>query len=144
MKFRSHTLLFGIILVGLLSLSSFCSAIAADLPAPVRSLETEYATQFSVDYYADGSKLLTTSAGQGFFLIPEGGATPDDLPEGIVILQQPVRNIYLAATAAMCLFDALDSLDAIRLSGTKEDGWYIEGAKQAMREGMIIYAGRYS
>ena len=111
---------------------------------PVRSMETDYATQFSVDYYEDGSTLLSLANGQQFLIIPESADIPDELPAGIVPLKQPVRNIYLAATAAMCLFDALDSLDSIRLSGTKEDGWYIENARQAMQEGKIIYAGKYS
>ena len=111
---------------------------------PVRSMETDYATQFSVDYYEDGSKLLSLANGQKFLIIPENADIPDELPAGIVPLKQPVRNIYLAATAAMCLFDALDSLDSIRLSGTKEDGWYIENARQAMQDGKIIYAGKYS
>ena len=44
----------------------------------------------------------------------------------------------------MCLFDALERLDAIRLSGTREDGWHIENARLAMREGRILYAGKYS
>ena len=144
MKFRSAISLSDIMLLSILSLFVFCNGPAAGFADPVHSLEPEYATQFSVNYYADGSKLLETSAGQKFLLIPENGSIPDDLPEGAVPLQMPVRNIYLAATAAMCLFDALDSLDAIRLSGTKEDGWYIDSAKQAMREGKIIYAGKYS
>ena len=144
MKFRSALRFSLFLLLCVMSTAAFRSAYAADLPDPVRSLEPEYATQFSVDYYADGSKLLATSAGQRFLLIPENGSIPSDLPEGIIPLRRPVRNIYLAATATMCLFDALDQLDSIRLSGTKEDGWYIEGAKQAMREGRIIYAGKYS
>ena len=111
---------------------------------PVRSMETDYATQFSVDYYEDGNTLLSLANGQKFLIIPENADIPDELPAGIVPLKQPVRNIYLAATAAMCLFDALDSLDSIRLSGTKEDGWYIENARQAMQDGKIIYAGKYS
>ena len=120
------------------------SAGAIDLSSPVSSMELEYASQFSVNYYEDGFKLLTLSGEQRFLLIPEGAVIPSDLPENVTPLQQPIQNIYLAATAVMCLFDALDGLDAIRLSGTKEDGWYIEGAKQAMREGNIIYAGKYS
>jgi len=54
------------------------------------------------------------------------------------------QNIYLAATSAMSLFDALDSLDALAFSGTKADGWYIENARSAMERGHIIYAGKYS
>ena len=44
----------------------------------------------------------------------------------------------------MCLFDSLDRLDSIRLSGTKEDGWYIDSARQAMSDGKILFAGKYS
>ena len=129
-----------ICLVGILPVSA-TEIIGQD---PVRSMETDYATQFSVDYYEDGSKLLSLANGQQFLIIPENAVFPDELPAGIVPLKQPVQNIYLAATAAMCLFDALDSLDSIRLSGTKEDGWYIENARQAMQNGKIIYAGKYS
>ena len=118
MKFRSALRFSLFLLLCVMSTAAFRSAYAADLPDPVRSLEPEYATQFSVDYYADGSKLLATSAGQRFLLIPENGSIPSDLPEEIVPLRRPVRNIYLAATATMCLFDALDQLDSIRLSGT--------------------------
>ena len=111
---------------------------------PNRSLKPEYAEHFSVDYYEEGYKLLSISDGQKFLLVPENLPVPEDLPDDIIPLKKPVRDIYLAATAVMCLFDALDGLDAIRLSGTKESGWYIEGAKQAMNEGKIIYAGKYS
>lgn len=120
------------------------SALPVNGQEPVKSLQLEYAEQFAVDYYPDGSKLFSLADGQQFLLLPEDSEIPGGLPESIVILHQPVKNIYLAATAVMCLFDALNELDAIRLSGTKEDGWYIEGAKKAMQEGKIIYAGKYS
>ncbi|WP_368220882.1 ABC transporter substrate-binding protein, partial [Anaerotruncus rubiinfantis] len=55
-----------------------------------------------------------------------------------------VQDIYLVATSAMCLFDALGALDSIRLSGTKAGDWYIENARQAMENGEILYAGKYS
>ncbi|MBQ6504061.1 MAG: ABC transporter substrate-binding protein [Flexilinea sp.] len=111
---------------------------------PARILPLDYAEKFSVDYYENGYKLLTVSDGQQFLLIPPETEIPEDLPTGIVLLQQPLENIYLAATAVMCLFDALDELDSIRLSGSKEDNWYIENARQAMQDGRIIYAGKYS
>ena len=44
----------------------------------------------------------------------------------------------------MDLFVHLDALDSIALSGTKAEGWYVEEAKQAMQEGRIAYAGKYS
>ena len=111
---------------------------------PERSMELQFATQFSVDYYQDGYKLISLADGTRFLVIPEGSECPKGIAKDIVPLYQPVENIYLAATASMCLFDALDSMDTIKLSGTREDGWYIENARLAMQEGRILYAGKYS
>lgn len=137
-------LFFGMLIMLEMVSASSTAAFPINGKEPIRSLNPEHATQFSADYYEDGYKLLNLADGQRFLLIPENAVWPDDLPENIVTLRQPVRNIYLAATAVMCLFDALNELDTIRLSGTREDGWYIERARQAMREGKILYAGKYS
>ena len=109
-----------------------------------RSMDLQFATQFSVEYYQDGYKLISLADGSRFLVIPEGAALPKGIAKDIVPLYQPLENIYLAATASMCLFDALDSLDAIKLSGTREDGWHIGNARLAMKEGRILYAGKYS
>ena len=111
---------------------------------PTHSMDVQFAHEFSVDYYEGGYKLITLGDGSRYLTIPEGAAVPKRLAKDIVPLQQPVQNIYLAATAAMCLFDSLDRLDAIRLSGTQADGWYIENARSAMERGDILYAGKYS
>lgn len=111
---------------------------------PTHSMDVQFAHEFSVDYYEGGYKLITLGDGSRYLTIPEGAAVPKGIAKDIVPLQQPVQNIYLAATAAMCLFDSLDRLDAIRLSGTQADGWYIENARSAMERGDILYAGKYS
>ncbi|MBR0277386.1 MAG: ABC transporter substrate-binding protein, partial [Clostridia bacterium] len=100
--------------------------------------------QFSVDYYDGGYKLISLADGSRFLVVPEGAKLPKGISKDIVPLYQPIKNIYLAATSAMCLFDALDRLDSIRLSGTREDGWYIQNAVKAMQNGDILYAGKYS
>ena len=111
---------------------------------PTHSMDVQFAHEFSVDYYEGGYKLITLGDGSRYLTIPEGAAVPKRIARDIVPLQQPVENIYLAATAAMCLFDSLDRLDTIRLSGTQADGWYIDSAKAAMERGEILYAGKYS
>lgn len=109
-----------------------------------RSMALDYATQFSVDYYREGYKLVSLADGSRFLVVPEGKECPEGIEPDIVPLYQPLNNIYLAATASMCLFDALERLDAIGLSGTKAEGWYIENARLAMEQGEIVYAGKYS
>lgn len=140
-----------ITLIVLMLLSSLCACAGTpreDEPEqnwqPERTMQLDYATEFAVDYYAGGYKLITLGDGSRFLVIPEGASLPDGLSPDVVPLYQPIENIYLAASAAMCLFDALDRLDAVRLSGTQEDAWYIENAKTAMQEGRILFAGKYS
>lgn len=111
---------------------------------PERTMQLQFADQFQVAYYAGGYKLITIADGSRFLVIPQGSAVPEGIARDIVPLQQPLDNLYIAATASMCLFDALDRLDAVRLSGTREEGWYIENARQAMADGRILYAGKYS
>nr|WP_294658858.1 ABC transporter substrate-binding protein [uncultured Blautia sp.] len=108
------------------------------------SLELEYADQFAVDYYEGGYALISIVSSGQFLLVPEGKEVPEGLDEDITVIRQPVQNIYLVATSAMDLFCALDGLDSISLSGTNADGWYIDEAKQAMEDGSITFAGKYS
>ena len=108
------------------------------------SMERTYATEFSVDYYSGGYKLLSIGDGSRYLVVPEGAEAPAGLDPSIVVLRQPLDSIYLVAAAAMSLFDALDAVDAIRLSGTQESGWYIENARRAMEEGRMLFAGKYS
>lgn len=117
---------------------------ASSLGTP-EPLTLDYAQQFTAARYADGCTLITLPADDARFLVvPEGVPAPDPVPEGATLLQQPIRNIYLVATSAMDLFLALEGLDSIALSGTRSSGWYLPQAAQAMEEGRIAYAGKYS
>lgn len=143
--------LFSLLLAVLLLLSACGSAPAGQSASlrwkdmrPVSSMELEYAREFSVDYYEGGYKLLSIGDGSRYLVIPEGGSVPGGLEEGIVTLQQPLDHIYLAATSAMALFDRLDAIDAVTLSGTEKEGWYIENAVSAMENGTMRFAGKYS
>ena len=111
---------------------------------PERSMPLQFATQFQVDYYSGGYKLISLADGSKFLVVPEGCEVPASAPKDAVPLYQPIENIYLAATSAMCLFDALNRLDAITLSGSRAESWYIDNARKAMEEGKILYAGKYS
>lgn len=109
------------------------------------SIKLQYAENFSVDYYEGGYTMLTTNMdGARFLLVPEGKMAPENLEEEIVVLKQPVEDLYLVASQAMNSFCELDGLDAIAFSGQKEEGWYFEAAQEAMAEGRILYAGKYS
>ena len=107
-------------------------------------LQLAYAKNFSIDYYDGGYKLLTTKDGTQILTVPEGKEVPDNLDESIIVLQQPVNNIYLVSSAVMDMFRELNAFDTIGFSAQKAENWYVEGAKAAMENGDILYAGKYS
>lgn len=111
---------------------------------PERSMELSYAKQFSVDYYDGGYDLIQVQDDSTCLVVPEGAAVPEGLPASITVLQKPLDHVYLAATSAMDLIAALGRVDRITLSGTKESGWYVDAARQAMEDGTLSYAGKYS
>ena len=108
------------------------------------SMELEYATQFAVDYYQDDYSVITIAQEGAYLVVPEGKEVPEGLDKEIKVLQQPLDHVYLVATSSMDLFRAIDGIGNITLSGTDANGWYIEEAKEAMENGNIQYAGKYS
>ncbi len=112
-------------------------------------LPLKYAECFDIYYYEKreepGSeyKVICVADGNDYLILPEGKTAPEKLPGNIQVISSG-EKVYLAATAVMSLFNALDSLDHISYSGTEEQGWYIEEAKEAMKDGRITYAGKYS
>ena len=120
------------------------------------SMELSYAENFAVDYYEGGYKLLTTRLnGDRILLVPKHQQAPKDAealvspsaegePGKLIVLQEPVKNLYLVASSVMDMFAQLDSMDTISMCGLKEEDWYIPAAKQAMKEGTLLYAGKYS
>ena len=120
------------------------------------SMELSYAENFAVDYYEGGYKLLTTRLnGDRILIVPKHQQAPEDAealvspsaegkPGKLIVLQEPVKNLYLVASSVMDMFAQLDSMDAISMCGLKEEDWYIPAAKQAMKDGTLLYAGKYS
>jgi iron complex transport system substrate-binding protein len=107
------------------------------------SLDTEYAKVFKVDYYEDGYVLLTVLEDDSKYLIvPEGKDIK--VTDDVTIIKRPIENIYLVSSASMDMFVGISALDNIKFSGRQADDWYIKEAKDAMNEGKIVYAGKYS
>ncbi len=108
-----------------------------------KRLEPEYAEYFDVFYYNEGFRIVAVADGSLYLIVPPGEKTPEELPENLTVIKDP-RNIYVAATGAMSLFDALGAVDRIGFSGTDEKGWYIDAPKEALEKGSMEYAGKYS
>ena len=112
--------------------------------AAIRQVPLKHATQFSLTEYEGGYTLLDIPTSGRFLIVPEGAGLPRGLDDDVVPLYAPLDRMYLTATSSMDFFRALDSVPAVRLSGTDVNGWYIEEAKAALEDGSMIFAGKYS
>ena len=126
-----------------------CAAASEPESATATALTVEsryplaYAQQFTADECAGGYTLITID-GDRFLVVPEGAVVPVELDADIVVLQQPIENIYLVSTSAMDPILSIGGLGAVALSGTQAENWYLDAARTAMEQGQITYAGKYS
>lgn len=110
----------------------------------IGEMKLDYAECFHIYYYENDYTLIDVTESGKFLLVPEGSEAPEGLSEDITVLPQPLDKIYLQATSAMALFRALDGLDHVRMTGTNANDWYIEEAKEAIENGDMLFAGKYS
>lgn len=120
------------------------SGISWNSLEPSGNLTLSYATGFEVEDYGDDYSLVTIPESGRFLVVGEHAALPDDLPSDIVVLQQPLNHIYNASSSTMDLFRVLDGLDAVSMTGTKDEDWSIPEIADLVRSEEIIYAGKYS
>lgn len=124
-----------------------CAAASESTQTDALTIENryplDYAQQFTVDECAGGYSLITID-GSRYLVVPEGAAVPAELDGDIVVLQQPIENIYLVSSSAMDPIISIGGLGAVALSGTQAENWYLDAARTAMEQGQIVYAGKYS
>lgn len=118
-----------------------------------KTQNNDYAQHFQIQELSDaegkeGYRLLSLSDDSQFLVLPEGmkksQAKERGKTEDCTVLTCPLKNGYLAATAAMAHFVRLDALDTLSYVGTKKSGWTIPEAQEAMESGALRYAGKYS
>lgn len=106
-------------------------------------MELKYATRFSVDYYKGGYKLAKIGDDTTLLIVPEGMSVPAEAPEGAMILQQPVTNILVSSAPTTALINAIGALDAITMTTSDTNSWYIQNVKDALASGAMTYIGSY-
>ncbi len=100
-----------------------------------------YAVQYNIKK-AGSYNLITIADKEKFLLVPQNASVPSEIPDDVTVLRQPLDKTYLVSSASMDFMVALNIMDKLRFSGTKE--WYIEEAVSAMKNGSLLYAGKYS
>ncbi len=111
---------------------------------PTGEIKLDYARCFSLDAYEDGSVLACISNGGRYLIVPENAEVPEGLASDIVVLKQPISDVYLVASDTGCLVDALNVVDKITVSGIKAEDWHVESIRAAMDADSIVYGGKYN
>ena len=108
------------------------------------AMELEDAECFDIYYYNDGYKLIDVHDSAQYLLIPEGKEAPEGMDESIKKLYLPLDNAYMAATASMSFVEQIGAMDCIKMSSLDADGWMIDAPKEALQNGSMVFAGKYS
>lgn len=108
-------------------------------------MELEYAEKFTIELFEGGYRMINAgTGGYQYLVVPEGMSVPENLGEGVYVLQQPIDKVYMASTGIMSLIDAIGAMDHVALVGTDVSGWYLDNVIAAMENGSILFGGKYS
>lgn len=136
----------------------------------ISSEKNDVAEYFRLSVYEDASgakyQLLETAGGLHRYLIAPTDAQVSDRKSDhftaraseansankekkgdaldLTVLQQPLTTTYVAASAVMAPLCDLGAVSQIRFSGLREEGWYVDEARTAMKKGSMLFAGKYS
>lgn len=111
------------------------------------SVKLAAAKEFTMDRYEKDGRtytLLIIGAKDLFFLIPEGGAVPKNLPKNITTLETPLQKSYVVSTSVMDPIRQVGGLSGVSYTGTKAADWHVPGVSKRVKSGKIQYAGKYS
>lgn len=119
----------------------------------ISSEQNDVAEYFRLSNYEDASgvkyQLLETAGGlHRYLIVPSEANRANKEKKGdaleLTVLQQPLTTTYVAASAVMAPLCDLGAVRQIRFSGLREEGWYVDEARAAMKEGTMLFAGKYS
>lgn len=120
----------------------------------VRAANLKYATEFALDYYQNEETkeeypLISIKGESSYLVVPEGQKNLDDVVvssarnQDMVVIVKP-QKIYLVASQVMDMIVELGATEQLKFSAFDQDSWYAQEPKQLMKEGKLIYAGKYS
>ena len=100
-----------------------------------------YADQFSLEYGEENDVMLTIGEDR-YLLVPAGSdAKPDP---GVTLIRTPVKTLYAASSSAMDPIIRIGALPSVRFTSTKREDWTLPEVREGMKEGSLLYAGKYA
>lgn len=107
-------------------------------------IKLDYAKQFSIYRYKGGYSVIDIKQEGKYLVIPQGKKKPENLPKKITVIRQPLKNVYLAATAVMSLCCDIHGDSAITMSSIRASEWSFQEPKKRMENKEMVFAGKYS
>lgn len=113
-----------------------------------KKIPLQFATQFNIYEYEEGLSLIQAADNETYLVLPKDSSLLA-LGDGInceqadFIIEQGLAGIYLAASSAYSLWQALSAQGQLRFSSIREEDWLLPSAKNAMQSGKFVYAGKY-
>ena len=108
------------------------------------ALIPEYAEHFRVDELEDGTLQLTLGEKERYLLLARDEKVPETAESSLPIIRIPTERIYAASSSVPDLFLQCGALKEIRFTGTSEMSWRLTEIQDALRDGDMLYAGKYS
>lgn len=97
--------------------------------------------------YGKTVRLLVINGNENYLIVPSDFSADEvkkTFGDDITVLTEGVSGIYLAATACGADFRAIDAVNSIGFSSVKASDWYVDEIRDAMENGSIEFAGKYS
>lgn len=108
----------------------------------VENLSVEYAKGFTMDLY-DDSYYVINIKDQQIVMIPEEADIPEWVNQDMIVLKQPLKNLYIAASSIPDMIDCLGQMNRISYTSTTYEDWAIDSMKGALEVGDVTYVGKY-
>lgn len=107
-------------------------------------LERVYAERFGIAYYDEKYCMVVINDSDYYMLNGNGFSIPEDMPNGITVINVPLSDIDLVSKSTVDYFSCLDILNCVSFSSIKKNESENEKVTELMNQEKIKYAGKYS
>ena len=105
-------------------------------------IQNKYAKMFDMSIYENGDILLKTGNEYRYYITKSKDSIPLDL-DATFIPQSP-SSVYIVASNVIALWNAIDGIKNIKFSSIKDNNIQIHSIASALKNGDILFAGKYS
>lgn len=107
-------------------------------------MDIKYATQFTIEQFQGGYRLIrTTYIDEPTLIVPEGMSIPSDLEEGTQIIQLPVTTSYIETSNLTAVSDGIGAIEKVTLIG-QDTTWRFQSILDQLESKHTLFVGNNS